>query len=224
MKTLGAVTIGQAPRTDLEDDLATLSREGIRVVQAGALDGMSAAEIARYVPEPGDYVLVSRMRDGSQVRLSRRKIVPLLQKKIEELSDGGVASSILLCSCEFPEMDAMKGLVIQPSKILFGVVAALALGARLAVAMPTPEQVEPARAKWGAVSGELLVLSASPYVSPKGQVESAVRTIHDWHADLCVMDCAGFPLWMKEAVRAGANVPVLSALGVTVRVAAELSG
>ena len=221
-KKIAALTIGQSPRVDLAEDLAELAQKGLDVVEVGALDGLSREEIAAYAPSAGDYVLVSRLADGTQVHLSKEKISPLLQRRIDELSPSGVSAALLMCSCDFDELRMPQGFLIHPSRILFSAVSALAAGKRLGVVMPTPEQVEPARAKWSAVGGDVFVRSASPYVDPREAIASAAREIAAWGADVCVLDCAGFSGWMKRLARETSGIPTVSALSVSMRLAAEI--
>jgi len=64
MRTVGAITIGQTPRSDIAGELQTLLGAGVRVVQAGALDGLARAEIDALAPAPGDDdALIARRRD-----------------------------------------------------------------------------------------------------------------------------------------------------------------
>ncbi len=63
---IGAITVGQAPRTDVTADILPLLGD-CQLLERGGLDGLSRQEIAAFAPEPGDYVLVSRLADGSSV-------------------------------------------------------------------------------------------------------------------------------------------------------------
>lgn len=61
---IGAVTIGQSPRTDVMADMKAILGEEVEVLEAGALDGISMEEIKQMEPAKGDYVLVSRLQNG----------------------------------------------------------------------------------------------------------------------------------------------------------------
>ena len=54
-----------------------------------------AAKIAR----PGDEVLVSRMRDGSQVTFSGTKVLPLVQERIDQAEREGARAIIVQELC-----------------------------------------------------------------------------------------------------------------------------
>lgn len=64
---VGTVTIGQTPRTDVIPELSAILGD-VTVREAGALDGLSRAEIAGLAPQRGDYVLVTRLRTDRPFR------------------------------------------------------------------------------------------------------------------------------------------------------------
>ena len=53
---VGTVTIGQAPRVDVTPDLMKILGPQVELVEAGALDGLGAEQIAAMAPRPSDYV------------------------------------------------------------------------------------------------------------------------------------------------------------------------
>ena len=107
MKKLGLITIGQSPRTDVTPDLAPIFGPDIQLCQAGALDGMTAQEIAAFAPEEGDYVLISRLRDGSSAVFAEKHILPRLQQCIYDLEAKGVELIMFLCTGSFPAYFAL---------------------------------------------------------------------------------------------------------------------
>ena len=95
MAKLGVVTIGQAPRTDMIPEMARHWR-GIEVVERGALDGMTAAQIAAVPVRADDEVLTSRLLDGTAAVFGRDLVLPLLQQRITELEAAGVDAVLLV--------------------------------------------------------------------------------------------------------------------------------
>ena len=83
-RTVGLVTIGQAPRPDLAEEYEH-ALAGAAIIQVGALDDLSEADVLGLSPAPGDDVLVSRLRTGREVRLSRRHLEPRLQLCLDRL-------------------------------------------------------------------------------------------------------------------------------------------
>ena len=65
---VGAITIGQSPRTDVVQELFPLMGEQVELIQAGALDGLTREDIQAFAPGPEDYTLISRLRDGYDCR------------------------------------------------------------------------------------------------------------------------------------------------------------
>lgn len=68
---IGAITIGQAPRTDVTADILHIFDDSLELVQAGGLDGLTKEQIAEFAPGKDDYVLVSRLTDGSFCNICR---------------------------------------------------------------------------------------------------------------------------------------------------------
>ena len=64
---IGAITIGQAPRVDVTCDIMDIFGDKIELLQRGGLDGLTVADIEKFKPEEGDYVLVSRLTDGTSM-------------------------------------------------------------------------------------------------------------------------------------------------------------
>ena len=64
MMKIGAVTIGQAPRTDVTSDIMHIFDGRVELSQRGGLDGLTVEQIAGFKPERDDYVLVSRRHVG----------------------------------------------------------------------------------------------------------------------------------------------------------------
>ena len=82
---IGAITIGQAPRTDITRDILPLLPDYMTLTEYGALDDMTYEEVmSQFAPSEDDEVLVSRMRDGRQAKFTERFIRPLVQKKFDQ--------------------------------------------------------------------------------------------------------------------------------------------
>lgn len=91
---IGAITIGQAPRTDITRDILPLLPDYMTLTEYGALDDMTYEEVmSQFAPSEDDEVLVSRMRDGRQAKFTERFIRPLVQKKIDQAEAEGVSAN-----------------------------------------------------------------------------------------------------------------------------------
>lgn len=219
-RILGAVTIGQAPRVDLVPEMAQWLGSDVEIREAGALDDLSREEISALAPTEGDYVLVSRLRDGSSARMAEHKILPLVQQKISELYRDGVEVVVLLCTGQFPTFQT-PGLLVLPEPLVYSVTGALARERRLGVLCPDPEQVRQDRLAWQPFCREAVVCAASPYL-PGDELATAAQELRSAQVDLIVMNCMGYTLDMQQQVRRIAGVPVLLARRLVARVLAEL--
>jgi len=112
---IGFITIGHSPRVDVVPEMTPILGD-VEIIECGALDDLTLEEIQKLAPREGDYVLVTRLRDGTQVKLSREKIVKHLQTCIEKL-EKEVDVIGILCTGEFPELKSKK-LLIEPSLLL----------------------------------------------------------------------------------------------------------
>ena len=79
---IGAITVGQSPRTDVTGDILPIFQGKIELIERGALGGLTREDIARFAPRGDDYVLVSRLCDGSSVTFGESYIVDRLQNGI----------------------------------------------------------------------------------------------------------------------------------------------
>ena len=52
-KTIGMITIGQSPRVDVVPEIREILGDGIEVLEAGALDGLSLEEVKGFSPRKG---------------------------------------------------------------------------------------------------------------------------------------------------------------------------
>ncbi len=119
MTKLGVITIGQAPRKDVAPILREHLPERVEMIQAGVLDGLSKEYIAANLcPEDRDYTLTSRLTTGESVIMGRSKIQPILQQKIYDMENQGVANILLLCTGVFPGLATRTAYLIEPDHII----------------------------------------------------------------------------------------------------------
>lgn len=220
MKKIGLITIGQSPRDDVIADIGPLFSPDITLLQAGALDGLTAQDIAAFAPAPGDYVLISRLRDGSSAVFAEKYILPRLQNCIDLLEEQGAELILFLCTGSFPSFSSGVPLVF-PCKVLDGIVPALSNHSSIAVVTPTPEQEAQCTEKWQNYVDSVLVVPASPYGDPK-ELELACERIAGTPADLVVLDCIGYTAAMKNYVRERTGKPVILSRTIAARVVMEL--
>jgi protein AroM len=217
--TVGALTIGQTPRDDIVTDLAAVVGSGVSIVQAGALDGLSRAEIDALAPAPGDDdALIARLRAGGEVLLAKKKIVPRLQACLDRVT---ADVYVILCAGAFPAFRSGKP-VLMPDRCLAAVVGAAFDGGRLGVIVPIKEQQASSAARWSRVDPGVVVTVASPYDEP-ARLVAAAEELQRAGATLVVMECQGFTRAMKQVVRDVTGAPALLPTTVLGRFLAELA-
>ena len=196
----------------------------MRSPSEGALDDLDPAEIARYGPEPGQYLLISLLRNGQSVTLGKQKILPLLQQKIDALGDDGVDAILLLCTGAFPQFKSDR-LIVQPQEALYHLMLGLGVGGkRIGALTPLADQLAQTRAKWREYGVDPLLAAASPYTGAD-EVTPAARDLAERGAELIFMDCMGYSLAMKARAKAAAGgCPVVLARSAIARVLAEVAG
>lgn len=236
---LGMVTIGQAPRVDVVPEMAELLGPAVEILERGALDGLSRAQVAALAPGPDDEVLVTRLADGSSVFVGKHQIVPCVQQRIEELEAEGVAMTVLLCTGTFPRLRATRPLV-EPDKILLGTLRGVRFEGRLGVLAPSARHVPQTEARWLSYGFDPVVVSLSPYDLPSGlptspgtlpggtattaSVGPAAEAFRAGGVGLVLLDCMGFRRQTRQELQAALGVPVLVANLLVARVVAELLG
>jgi protein AroM len=220
MPRLGVVTIGQSPRTDMVPELRQWLG-GAEIAERGALDGLTPAEAGRLGPDgPGDRLLVSRMRDGSSVKLEASRVYPLVCEAVRDLEDNGVATTLIVCTGELPPVPHRGTLLLAESLLSHGV-QAITGDERLAVLCPDEDQAANSRARWAAVSDEPLAASASPYTPDSlAQVTAAAAALSGSGARFIILDCMGYDLAAREAATRASGLAALLAREVVAHLAA----
>ncbi len=221
MIKIGAITIGQAPRVDVIGDILPIFGEEVSLLQAGGLDGLTREEIEAFAPEPGDYVLISRLQDGSSVVFAERYLLPRLQQCIERLEAEGARLILFLCTGDFPDVFHAGVPLIFPYQVLNGLVPALTGNGSIAVITPTPQQVEQSLTKWRRHVARVQCFPASPY-GEQAELEKAAKAIAQTDADLVVMDCIGYTVEMKRLVQRMTGKNVALSRTIAARAVSEL--
>ena len=145
---LGAVTIGQAPRNDVAGEFMQALGLEAELLQRGALDGLTLAEIKEIEPKAGDYVLVTRLRDGTEVRIAERHIEERMQACVRKLEEDGAEIIVQFCTGEFPSLTSRK-LLLKPDVLLEHLIPAIVGKGCLGAVVPHESQIAAMEKKWG---------------------------------------------------------------------------
>lgn len=220
---IGAITIGQAPRIDVTADILSIFDDSLELVQAGGLDGLSKEQIAAFAPGEDDYVLVSRLTDGTSVTFAERHILPRLQDAIDRMEEEGCALIMMFCTGSFPESLSTKTIpMIYPCELLNRLVPLMTKKSNIICMTPSPLQIEQCENKWRNFVKDVKSVAASPYGEWE-DLEKAAEEIKDSDADLIVLDCIGYTQKMKEMFAEKTGKKVVLPRTLLARVVSELT-
>lgn len=221
---IGTITIGQAPRTDVNPILEKHLPADAECINVGVLDGLSHQEIeARFSPQEGDALLTTRLVDGSSVVIGKPAVQVALQQKISALEAQGCTIIALLCTGEFHGLTTQKALLVEPDRVIPPVMAALAGNHTVGVVVPLVAQLKSEEKKWAGLQGKAFYAPSSPYQGTVETLSNAVKTLLDNGAELIVMDCIGYTEHHRGIARqVCGNVPVVLSNSLLARLLAEL--
>lgn len=181
-----------------------------RIIETGALDGITEPDLHTLAPARGDIPLVTLV-DGREVRIGKRAVTPLIQHAIARVVADGASVVAVLCTGHFEGLSAPVPL-FEPDRVLDGFMRAIQPSGRLGVVMPDVRQEGMMRRKWRGY--ELTLVTASPYQPPTDWDALIARFVEN-RVEGVVLDCMGFGPDAKTYFAARAGVPVLCAQTAT---------
>jgi protein AroM len=220
-KRLGIVVIGQSPRPDVEAEMRGFLGDDVEIELRGALDGLTRGEIDAIKPKNDADTLFSRLPpNGEDVKISKQVVEDHARTAIERFVREGTTVTMLCCTGKFHGLDG-RGMVVQPSAVLSGLVDGLLPKGRLGILVPLSEQTGELAAKWGRRGLDVVGVPLVP--SAEGAaIDEAARALDALHPDLVVMDCMSYNKAMKDRVRQTLRAPVILAVAAAARVVGEL--
>jgi protein AroM len=221
LKRVGMITIGQSPRIDIVPEMREVIGPEIEIMEAGALDGLTLEEVKRFYPRRGDYILCTRMSDGTEVVVAKRFILPRVQQCIDLLTERGAEILVFICTGHFPPFSS-KRLFVEAQKILDHFILALhGANERMGLLIPLSDQIEQARRKYRRLKGEMIIRSASPYAS-EDEVTQTAKELKKADPHLIVMHCMGYTQDMKKKVMEVTGKPTILARTLVARTLKEM--
>lgn len=214
-QTIGVLTIGQSPRDDVTPSIQKILSPDVTIKEAGGLDRLREDELPSISPNQKDTTYVSRLRNGSSVKIGKSKLLPLLQDELSKLEEE-VAFTIMLCTGDFPSLIAKKP-ILYPDKILNSTVNAIMQSGKLGLIIPLEEQRTSLVQKWHHL--DVLVEVASPYED--SDIFGAARRLKERGVSMLVLDCIGYNEQHKLKAVKGSGLPVILPRTLTARIAAE---
>lgn len=221
MKKVAALTIGQSPRVDLVPEIKKYLND-VEIVEYGILDPYTYEEAEAILkPSQGDNVLVSRMRDGRQIKMKEQLVYGLVQDCINKIEGEGISTIFLMCTGKFPEFEH-KGLFLEPFSLIHSMVNNITNG-KIGVIVPDTSQVLQSIKYWNESGNDIVIKAASPYKNFDKEVEKIALELKEEDVPLIVMDCMGYSLSMKEKVKELTGKPVLLPRVIMTKLLEELS-
>lgn len=203
MPRLGAIIIGQAPRPDLVNPLRKANAL-YQFIEVGALDMIDAAAIPSN--PRGDYLLTTRLRDGSLVSVEEAFLAPLLQKAVAHAEAQGVNASMLLCAGPFDMLKSEKPLY-RPTAMATTMMQVRGYQ-RIAVLSPNEAQARPIREKW-IMRGFSPSILIDPQL-PDAQIGTWLKQQLAFQTPDCLLlDYVGHPIEKVHAIEQSVTIPVI---------------
>jgi protein AroM len=219
---IGMISIGQSPRPDILSIFKETWRDhNPKMVEIGALDGLSHTDVQQMAPQENDDVLIVRMADGQQYTVGRKFLIPRIKECADFLMEQHVTAMILLCTGDFRPFHYTVPFVI-PQKIVDNTISALVTsGQVVGVMIPTGEQQKQMRRNLMSNGIVPVFASASPHLGEEGIVEAA-HQLKRHNVDFIVMHCFGYTQAMRNIVRETTGKPVLLPNILVAKVTEEL--
>lgn len=216
---LGIITVGQTPRDELVAEFAASCPDsGITIV--GALDETTHEERQTLRADDGQYPIRCQLRNGEEVTVGKKGLLPRIQGGIDALEARGVDAVVIGCNSSFPPFRHSVP-ILQPSQIANQVVSSLAGGLTLGCIVPLPEQVSHVMEEFKDMGVECIALAAGPG-QPLQEVALVATALENMGADLIFLRCFGFDGTWKLKVAKAVSVPVVSPVTITASIAAAL--
>ena len=224
MRTVGFVAIGKTPEHDVVPEVRVRVSPDVRLCERGNLDGLSPDEVAALAPDPGEVGIVAPLGPGAETLLSHRKILPRIQRLVDELvNDERAELVVILCGADWSAIDSPVPL-INPGRLFPAVVSALAHGRKLGIIKPSPGQVERERERYRMLGIDAVATSATPFGQDRlDQARQAAELLRTAGCELIWMTCIGMDEPMREIVAAVTGRPVLLARSLLASIVAQLA-
>lgn len=216
-RSVGVLTIGQSPRTDVTPSIEAILENSVSIVESGGLDSLTNETVHSVEPDELDTTYISRMRDGKSVKIGKSKLLPLLQMELSAL-EKTVDIVLMLCTGDFPTLQSKKT-IVYPDKVLNHIVSALLPTGSLGLIIPLEEQRETLLSKWQQEELKIFAEVASPY--EESDVAGAALALQKQGVDLIVLDCMGYNEQHKSEAVKGSGLPVILPRTLVSRIIAE---
>ncbi|AOV08727.1 AroM family protein [Sporosarcina ureilytica] len=208
-KKIAILTIGQSPRTDLQETIQDFISPPVTCIEMGALDALSLDEIHQLAPvNEHDPRLVTRLQSGDQVIVSAKLIQERMVHLVETCDKKEVDIIIIACTGHFPKFNT-KIPIIYPDQVTLHWMHSIFSNQHLCIVVPHNEQKEMIKQKWIDSFNNLSIIACSPYEWNDNNAREIATFAEQQQCDVIVMDCIGYAEQMKRMIQAETNLPVI---------------
>ena len=204
---IGLISIGQSPRPDIVQEIKKAMAENPKIIEVGALDGLSRNEILSLGCSPQDYRVVTRLSDAQPITISKNHILARMETALRKLESQSVRFAAILCTEEFPEYP-FDGLLLKPGKLLFHFVSSFYRKDGGAIVIPLEEQKEAATKRWKLPNVHLNIGILAPGPNPDA-IERLCEELRREPPGFVVLDCFGYDGKLKREIQHQLNCPVI---------------
>lgn len=217
-RKLGLISVGQSPRSD---DVATLLGEQFQVLEYGLLDDYTHQEVEElFSPGPKEVVLRPRMRQGPPTRVAARHIGRLLQEAIPRLEEQDCELILVYGQGIYPPLRHRVPL-LEPYKLIRGVLAALCGGQTVGIVVPDPQMIASLPEEFPELA--LRGFSANAYHTDKALLRAEFAAFDGDGVDLWFLNCGSFTAEDKNLLRELTGKPVILSRSITDKIILELA-
>lgn len=145
LKRVVFIEAGQSPRDDIVPEIVSQLNGPIEAVERGALDRLSATEIAVLSPAPDEASLATRLRSGQDVVVSKRAVGERMAAILADIRPREFDLVVILSTGLLREFDSPSPMVNAQRAIESGIRALAAEEQRLGIVQPIARQIDEVR-------------------------------------------------------------------------------
>lgn len=198
--------IGQTPRPDTMTEMNGYL-PGFTIAEYGALDGLEAHTIQEeYRPMHKEDLLITRLRDGTDVQVSEQRLMGRLQQKLEQAAGEGAQLCVLMCTGSFPNLKCAVP-ILTMDEVFHRRLTLPESVERIGLIVPLEGQREPFAAQYRHLNREVLSAAASPY-GDDAHICREAEKLKKLGADCICLDCMGYNSAQAQQVTGATGLPV----------------
>ena len=200
------VSVGQSPRSDVLPEIIEPLGFEIDAIEIGVLDNSSAEEICDLAPRPGEMGIISKLRSGAPVVLSKPRISEMTARLLANLPPDSFDLLVILTTGLFREFESNGPMVNAQRAMEAGLIALAADGQAIGLIQPLESQVS-----------ELSIPALQPYrviatYAKEGDRSSIANAVMDLaESEIIVLNSIGFSEADRQIVAKSSGKPVVLA-------------